>query len=537
MKYGIDVSRVKGVQTPRILVSPANSEPSLRSAGQEAVDLAAAAGLKLDPWQRLFMHHALLERNNEFAPDGAAKWASRQIGLMVSRQNGKGSILEAYELFCMFVLPDKLIIHSAHMADTAFEGFQRIEALIAQTPELKAEVARITWSHGSEGITLKDGTRLRFRTRNKGGGRGFTADKVILDEAMYLDAKLMAALIPTMSAVPNPQFVLTGSAGDQDSTAFGKMRQEALSGAERLTWMEWSVEPCSPMCVKGCTDHDAVSIPDGVKGPAELERAFVRLSDSYAKANPGLGIRQNIEFFETERKAMDVDTFAQERMGVGDWPVEGQAWRIIPEDAWRARFNETSRPSGHVAIGVDTSPNLKYSALVVCGGNELDVPGSDGQIIRGRHVEITGDGVRYDYRPGIDWVVERCAAIAQKRGKSKVTFVIDKAGQAGGFVQELESRGLTVVTPNGREYAQACGKFYMGVVPTKESTPFLSHIDQPQLNSAIAAADKRDLSDAWAWDKRNPASDISPLVAASLALWGYETHVFTKRAKPKFSFG
>lgn len=535
MKYGIDVSGVKGVQTPRILVSPANSAPNMQSAGQEAVDLAAAAGLRLDPWQQLVMHHLLLEKPNTFARDGMPKWAAQQAGLMVSRQNGKGSILEAYELYCMFLAPDRLIIHSAHMADTAFEGFQRVEALIAQTPELKAEVARITWSHGSEGITLKDGTRLRFRTRNKGGGRGFTADKVILDEAMYLDSKLMAALVPTMSAVANPQFFLTGSAGDQDSTAFGKMRQEALDGAEDMVWLEWSVEPCGPMCVKGCEDHDAVSIPSEAKTTEQLERAFVRLADSYAKANPGLGIRQNIEFFETERKAMDVDTFAQERMGVGDWPQAGAAWRIIPEEAWKLRIAPASKPEGHVAIGVDTSPNLKYSALVACGSNGVDMPGSDGQVIRGRHVEVTSDGVRYDYRPGVDWVVERCAAIAEKRGKSKVTFVIDKAGQAGGFIAEMESRGLKVVTPNGREYAQACGKFYTGVVPTKDSTPFLAHLDQPALNSAVAAADKRDLSDAWAWDKRNPASDISPLVAATLALWGYDQHVFTKRARPKFA--
>ena len=37
----------------------------------------------------------------------------------------------------------------------------------------------------------------------------------------------------------------------------------------------------------------------------------------------------------------------------------------------------------------------------------------------------------------------------------------------------------------------------------------------------MKGATKRPLGDAWAWSRKNSTVDISPLVAATLALWGY----------------
>ena len=92
-----------GCQTPRILFKP----PSLSSAGQDAVDLAASAGLMLDPWQQLALDVGLAERE-----DG--KWSAFEVGLIVARQNGKNSVLEARELAGLFLFDEQLILHSAH---------------------------------------------------------------------------------------------------------------------------------------------------------------------------------------------------------------------------------------------------------------------------------------------------------------------------------------------------------------------------------------------------------------------------------------
>lgn len=92
-----------GHQRPRHLSLP----PRVTSAGSDATELAARAGLMLDPWQSLILDGALGER-----ADGA--WAAFETAIVVSRQNGKGAILEARELAGLFLFGEELILHSAH---------------------------------------------------------------------------------------------------------------------------------------------------------------------------------------------------------------------------------------------------------------------------------------------------------------------------------------------------------------------------------------------------------------------------------------
>lgn len=482
---------VQGNQRPRLWHSP----PSLDSLGREVADLSRLAGLELDPWQVWVMQEAMARRD-----DG--KWAAFEVGLVVSRQNGKGSLLEARELAGLFLFGERLIIHSAHQFDTSKEAFSRILMLIENTPDLDAEVARVTRSHGEEGIELKNGQRLRFRTRTKGGGRGFTGDCLILDEAMYLGSQQVGALMPTLSARPNPQLWYTGSAGDQESTQLGRVRSRALKGDDpRLFYAEWSIDACSDFCPTDCDEHDS---PDAV--------------ESFAKANPGLGIRISVEHVQSERRSMDEATFLQERLGVGDWPVEGDTWSVISEESWFRRADIASYLLDPFVLAVDVSPGLHPTSSIAAAGRN-----DEGDI----HVEITGYE-SYDCRPGTSWVVERVKEIW--KSQRPIGVVIDKRSQAGMFIDELEAAGVKLIHPTTAEFAQSCGEFYTGIVPRKGNVPNVTHIDQAPLNAAVAGADTRDLADCWAWSRRSSAVDISPLVACTLATWGAKR--FANEKKP-----
>jgi hypothetical protein len=420
------------------------------------------------------------------------KWAAFEVGLVVSRQNGKGSLLEARELAGLFLFGERLIIHSAHQFDTSKEAFSRILMLVENTPDLDAEVARVTRSHGEEGIELKNGQRLRFRTRTKGGGRGFTGDCLILDEAMYLGSQQVGALMPTLSARPNPQLWYTGSAGDKESTQLGRVRARALKGDDpRLFYAEWSIDACSDFCPTDCDEHDS---PDAV--------------ESFAKANPGLGIRISVEHVQSERRSMDEPTFLQERLGVGDWPLEGDEWSVISEESWYSRADITSYLLDPFVLAVDVSPGLHPTTSIAAAGRN-----DEGMV----HVELTGYET-YDCRPGTSWVVERVKEIWKTQ--RPVGVVIDKRSQAGMFIDELEAAGVKLIHPTTAEFAQSCGEFYTGIVPRKGNVPNVTHIDQAPLNAAVAGADTRDLADCWAWSRRSSAVDISPLVACTLATWG-----------------
>lgn len=515
-----------GIQEPRLFYAPG---PVVGNLGQEAIDLANMAGLELDPWQQLTMNQAASvnpERPffNPYTNRQELKWECFEVGVMVSRQNGKGSILEARELAGLFLWGERVIIHSAHEFATSKEAFMRIESLIEGCADLAREVKRMSRSHGEEGIELMSGQRLLFKTRTKGGGRGFTGDCLILDEAMYLVSAQVGALMPTLSARPNGQIWLTGSAGDRDSEQFGAVRARALSGKfdPSLAWLEWSIDAHTDMCPKDCDEHDD---PDAV--------------ESFAKANPGLGIRISVEHVQNERRAMKHETFLQERLGVGDWPVVGEAWKIIPKSKWEARADDSSVLSADFSLAIDVTPDLGYSCIVAAG-TPLSVIDEDDPIT---HIELTGDEYGYDHRAGTQWLVPTVIQICKARQPSYV--VVDKATQAGTFWEDLEKAAekakvkINLISPSSREFAQACGDFYRAVCPSRGEIPALAHLGQPPLGRAVSGADKRILSDMWAWNKRTSSDDISPLVAATLAVWGHKKWLNEKQetSAPWVSYG
>ena len=289
-----------GDQSPRVCwLPPFDSDRS----GRNAVTLAGAARLQLDPWQRLVLEAGLRRRGG--------KWAAFEVGLIVARQNGKGTVLEALELAALFLFPDlRLILHSAHEFKTSQEAFLRIRTLIEDNPDFDSQVSRIRTAAGAEAVELKDGKRLRFVARSSGSGRGFTSDLVILDEAYKLGDQEMAALLPTLSARPDPQVWYTSTAGDQDSIQLSRVRARGVAGGDAsLAFLEWSA-----------AETDDPSLPD-----------------TWAHANPGLGIRIAPDYIEREMAALGPEAFARERLSIGDWPIgDAGQWSTISADAWGA---------------------------------------------------------------------------------------------------------------------------------------------------------------------------------------------------------
>lgn len=500
-----------GEQKPRILHTPTLWD-GVTSAGQEAIELAALAGLDLDPWQQLVLNGALSKRTdtvyNPYTDQFEYKWAAREVGLMISRQNGKGSLLEARELAGLFLFGERLIIHSAHQFDTSKEAFERILFLIENTPDLEREVLRVDRSHGEEGIVMKKRPgsnlppqRLRFRTRTKGGGRGFTGDTLILDEAMILDADMVKALMPTLTARPNVQIWYTGSAGDRKSTQFGRTRARAIKGDDPLLWYgEWSADICTSLCPAGCEEHD---------DPADPR--------TWAKANAAYGIRIQEEGIAADFRSMDPESFAQEHLGVGDWPTEGQRWIVISEPYWNSRFDATSQLGNEFVIGVDFAPDRSKGTIVAAGPNQ------HGDI----HIEITGtEDLGYDNRVGVQWALGRVRQMWDNH--RPLAVAIDPAGQAGALIAPLEDAGVKVLTPTTREYGLACGEFRSGIVPRRGEKANITHLGQEPLTESTAVADSRNVGDLWMWSKSLSTADITPTVAATIATWGWKKMTYKK---------
>jgi hypothetical protein len=462
---------------------------------QFALYLTGEAGLVLDPWEEDVLLNSLRVR-----PDG--QWGALEVGVCVPRQNGKNAILEARELIALFVDEDRfpkvaagLTVHTAHEAKTAHEGFERLSGLIEGTPRLNAKVRAhgIRRSEGGESIRLLNGRRIRFRTRTSGGGRGLSGDLLLFDESMILLQAVHEAVWPIVTARVNPQIWYTGSAVDkrqplmdEHGLVFSRVRKRGIQGDADLYYVEWSLPYENP---------DEVTA-DVAESPA-----------SWEKSNPGLDVRLSRRVIAVEQRSLSARGFARERLGVGDWPDPDAGNQVINEAAWAAAcVDTTSQINGTVCFSVDVSPDRSRAAIAVAGRN---ASGKD-QIEIVRRFRGTGK------------VLPTLMELVNHHGR-RSEVVVEGVGAAASLVPGMEAARLRVVLVTRGEHARGCGMVYDGITgdPGAGIEPSLNHLGDPALNAAVTGAAKSPLGDRWCWSRKDSSIDISPLVAATLALYGF----------------
>jgi len=465
---------------PRVLSHPDYAF----SHAEDVADLAEIAGLYLDPWQQMVLQHALGER-----ADG--KWAAFETAVLVSRQNGKGSILEARELAGLFLLDEALILHSAHEYRTSMEAHRRLVACLARLGrrindnlyEVDGVPVKVINTNGEEGLERLDtGQRVKFIARSKNAGRGFTADCLIWDEAYALDEQQVDAQMPTLSARPNGQIWYTSSPPlDAVSGAqLFRVRRRALAGdRDGLAYFDWGAAGC-------LDDLSGVDLDDR------------RL---WAACNPAYGYRIAEEAIERERAAMSDQGFARERLGI--WPPDlSEGFQVIGEGDWCQAYDQQSQITGALVFAPAVSLDRARTSIGVAGARR------DGM----RHLEVV------ENRPGTGWVVQRLRELVARHRPAAV--VVDEFGPTGSLIAPLEEAGIAVERIGTGDVARAFGMFYDGVCGD-EAARVLRHIGQAELTAAVAGAITRSLGEGKAWDRKNAAVDITPLVAVTNAHWGY----------------
>lgn len=452
---------VKGDQLPNVSLAPKFTSNSWA----EVSDLCDAYGLVLDEWQQNVLRASLGETS-----DG--KWAATRVGLSVPRQNGKTALFEARELAGLLLFGEDLILHSAHLVPTALEGFQRIKSYFENYDDLGKKVRRIREANGEQGIEMMNGQRLKFMARSKGGGRGFSADALLLDECQELSDQTWAAILPTTSARENPQIWLAGTPpGPNDNgEVFARFRKTATEGKDkRLCWQEWSVS--------GSVDLDARS--------------------NWRQANPAYGLRITADHIQDERNSMEDATFARERLGM--WASDEQL-AVVPASAWAARAVLDVPDVPVAAYGLDMNPERTRAAVSVGLRSDSSV-----------HVELADMGDITDSSDAlVEWLV--------KRAGRRIPVVMDAYSPARSLEPVLKRRGVKVFALSGNELMQACGGFYDAA--TKDAS--ITHYDQHQLNVSLAGAKKANLGDAggWKWSRKSLEVDLTPLMAATCAHFG-----------------
>jgi hypothetical protein len=425
----------------------------------------ARLGWRFDGWQDGAGRLILSKRS-----DG--EYAADTIVISIPRQVGK-TYLIACIIFALCLLePGLKVIWTAHRKSTSAETFRTFDAM-SNRPKVRPHVRQVLRGKGDESVWFHNGSSIEFGARESGFGRGRSdVDVLVFDEGQMLPESTLEDMGATQNVAKNPlTFVMGTPPRQRDAGEFFRLlRDEALSGdSEGTLYIEFSAdEDADPM------DRDQWRTANPSFPARTSERAMLRL----------------------RKKLKSDDSWRREALGIWD----AKAAVVIPLNLWETL--EAEGPSGDTppaAMSVDASHD---GALVAAACWLLDDQ---------PHVELLAAGEWSDDNAAADWIAERA--------ERKMAVVIDTASPAARLIPLLQARGVKVVSGTAQGMAKACGGFYAAVV---DGLLTWGGPNGYLIGRAVAGAKKRKIGEAggWGWDRRDPETIISPLVAVTLAHYG-----------------
>ena len=396
----------------------------------------------------------------------AGTYAYREAGLSWMRQVGKTvELLVEMLKTAIYGTPGKT--GRCRALYTAQSGKDAREKLIDDFwPQIKnspiaAYVARCYQGVGSEKIIFKNDSMITIGNSAEAAVHGKTIDKPIVDELFAdTDFRREAAIIPTTMTVHNAQILWGSAAGHAASIALAQKivvgRQAVLADTGRGTaYFEYSASPEA----------------------ATYDR------DVWFACHPALGLTVPLSAMEHAAETMSESEFRRSWLNIPTERVENQH---IPTDLWEAACgNHNPQTDGDKVWAVDVAHDRSHASVALCN-TETGV------------VELT------DYETGTQWLEERIDHLTTTHG--------------GGVVYDLTGPAASLDPPgywtgvSGADVTKACGDFYDRVVAGA-----VKIVEETILNQALAGAEIRQSGDRWGWSRKNSSTEVSPLMAVTLA--------------------
>jgi hypothetical protein len=393
-----------------------------------------------------------------------------RVAVCVPRRSGKTTTLLALALGRCAAWPGYRAVYTAQTGIKSRDRFYDLyKAVAAAAGAITGWRARE--SRGEERIELANGSVLRFGPPRPDTFRSDAVDLAIVDEAQEHDlqagGELLAAILPTMDTRPLSQLIVAGTA----TTDRDRLLHTALERGRRQDG--WGI-------VEYAADPEA----DDLEDPAV-----------WARVHPGLGEGlTTLPKIRGNRADLGPVLFAAEYLGV--WPVAHTTSGIT--QAWAGAGTEhRDRPPTFV-LAFDVDPDGSHGAVVAAWRPTPTGPA---------HVELVEAG------PGTAWLAPLLTRLGG-RGRpigydASGRGALDVADQLAAVRPRLDLHGLDTAG-----YITACAAFARHVIDGR-----LTHPRQPQLSDAVSIAVRRRIADSgWGWGRRASAGDISPLVAATVAL-------------------
>jgi len=441
----------------------ATPRSDLATFGPAVDQVMALLGHPPMPWQSQVNAVA-----NEVNEDGTYRY--KTIVCSTPRQAGKTSLLGG------------VMAHRA-MTQRDFRGWYT-----AQT----GQAARDTWYEWQRKIEMAMPRRWQFRLSNgeesarwptqgsfirtfpptPASLHGRQGDLILLDEvfslSMELGEAIMQATIPTQATRSMRQTWIVSTAGTEESD-----------------WMRGWIE-------KG---RDSLSDPASTIAHFEWtapEEAPYDDPETWRLYHPAYGLTQSEESFRIALEQLGEAGFR--RGMLNQWPAISTSWR----QRW-GTLPENGIPAGaQVFIAADSCPrHTKASIVAAAPGDPIPI-----EVI--------------DHHAGIDWVLPRLTELHQRHA---CEVLIVRTGPLGHLILDLERSGVRVRAVTSAEFQDAVSTFQTLTVADGIAHPRDPRLDQAVANSMEVRAERP------TWRRKDHGTDISPLVAASLAVWAAATPV------------
>jgi hypothetical protein len=399
------------------------------------------------------------------------KWYFKEVGVIISRQNGKSTFMQLMILWRMFALGQKLQVHTAHKLTTSSEIFWKIDDTIQSHAKLVDDFGKKYESKGSQEIKLKSGGRYLVRANNS-ASRGIAApDTIYMDEVReFHDDEVWSSLRYTQMATPNPQTLIFSNAGDQHSIVLNRLRERGLAAAagadDRIGWFEWSAEP-------GCDIRD---------------------KNAWMQANPSAGYTISLDNLEAAMS--DEESIVRTELLCQWVSVVNPA--INPSN-WNAGAKKDLKLDREALtwMAIDLSPNRQEGSLVAAQ--------QEGDNINVVLLQTWTNPINLDAKQiandVADWV-----------RKYQTETVAYSRQTSGAIAALLSPAGISTTAIDGSVYGQACDEMLTAITSGR-----LFHPEQDEFTRQVLSAVKLPFKDGG-WYLGRKVSNATICAAVAMAM-------------------
>jgi hypothetical protein len=399
------------------------------------------------------------------------KWYFKEVGCIISRQNGKSTFMQLMILWRMFALGQKLQVHTAHKLTTSSEIFWKIDDTIQSHAKLVDDFGKKYESKGSQEIKLKSGGRYLVRANNS-ASRGIAApDTIYMDEVReFHDDEVWSSLRYTQMATPNPQTLIFSNAGDQHSIVLNRLRERGLAAAagadDRIGWFEWSAEP-------GCDIRD---------------------KNAWMQANPSAGYTISLDNLEAAMS--DEESIVRTELLCQWVSVVNPA--INPSN-WNAGAKKDLKLDREALtwMAIDLSPNRQEGSLVAAQ--------QEGDNINVVLLQTWTNPINLDAKQiandVADWV-----------RKYQTETVAYSRQTSGAIAALLSPAGISTTPIDGSVYGQACDEMLSAITSQR-----LFHPEQDEFTRQVLSAVKLPFKDGG-WYLGRKVSNATICAAVAMAM-------------------